>query len=100
MSTTDTIYADIDKLPSGGEPMLSQKPLRLLWLPKVLKMNRQEKKRLKSQTRCTRDGLATDMASAWACRRSGWVSRWAGCLDRRNPCQVPNGSRKYSDRES
>src|SRR5271156_2229955 len=31
-STTDTIYADIDKLRSGGEPMLSQKPLQPLWL--------------------------------------------------------------------
>ena len=89
-STTDTIYADIDKLRSGGEPMLSQKPLQPLWLPKVLRTNRQEKRRLKSQTRCAQDGLATDRASAWACQRSGWVSRWAGCLDRRNPCQVAN----------
>ena len=49
-------YTDIDKLLSGGEPMLSQKPLRPLWLPKVPKTNRQEKKRLKSQTRYTQDG--------------------------------------------
>jgi hypothetical protein len=88
MSTTLTICADIDTLPSGGVPMLSQKPLRPLWLLKVPKTNRQEKKRLKSQTHCTQDGLATDMASAWACQRSGWVSKWAGCLDCRNPYQA------------